>query len=174
MSEQQGQSGRRGDVLVVQPGEGSSFWQPVPANGFIDVIVAPGSVAMEHPIGLGTQVVPPGCHVREHAHDRNEEVIHVLRGTGRAVIDGVDVPLAPGTTLFLGKNRRHMLINEGEEEIAWIWLIVPNGLEDFFSQIGRPRRPGDPAPAPFPRPADVLEIEQRTVFAPPPSDPRKP
>ena len=52
---------RVGEVLVVQPGEAPSYWQPVPANGFIEVLVAPDRVAMEHPIGLGTQVVPPGC-----------------------------------------------------------------------------------------------------------------
>ncbi len=44
---------------------------------------------MEHPIGLGTQTIPPGCHVREHLHDRNEEVLFFLSGRGRAVLDGV-------------------------------------------------------------------------------------
>jgi mannose-6-phosphate isomerase-like protein (cupin superfamily) len=163
-----------GEVLVVQPGEAASYWQPVPANGFIEVIVAPGRVAMDHPIGVGTQFVPAGSHVREHSHDRNEEVIHVLKGRGRAVIDGVDHPLVPGTTLFLGKHRRHMLVNDGDEDMQWIWLLVPNGLEDFFREIGRPRGPGEAAPAPFPRPDNVLEIERRTVFAPPPADPRRP
>ena len=163
-----------GEVLVVQPGEAPSYWQPVPANGFIEVLVAPDRVAMEHPIGLGTQTVPPGCHVREHSHDRNEEVIYVLRGGGRAVVDGVDVPMVPGAALFFGKNRRHMLINDGDEDIAFVWLLVPNGLEDFFRAIGRPRAEGEATPAPFPRPENVLEIERRTVFALQPADQRQP
>jgi mannose-6-phosphate isomerase-like protein (cupin superfamily) len=174
MSEPNMEDDRRGEVLVVQPGDGPSYWQPVPANGFVEVLVAPDRIAMEHPIGFGTQTVPPGCHVREHSHDRNEEVIHVLKGRGRAVIDGADVPMVPGTTLFLGKGRRHMLINEGEEDIVWMWMLVPNGLEDFFRAIGRTRSPGEPSPAPFPRPPDVLEIEGRTVFAPQPADQRQP
>jgi hypothetical protein len=41
-----------------------------------------------------------------------------------------------------------------------------NGLDDFFARIGRPRKPGEPALAPFPRPADVDEIERSTVFRP--------
>ncbi|MGD9510225.1 MAG: cupin domain-containing protein [Geminicoccaceae bacterium] len=163
---------RDGEVLVVQSGEAPSFWQPVPASGFVEVLVAPGRVAMETPFGFGTQTVPPGCHVREHRHDRNDEVIHVLDGHGRAVIDGADFPLRPGTTLFIGRNRPHMLINDGEADIRWIWLLVPNGLEDFFAAIGRPRSPGDAAPPPFPRPANVLEIERRAGFAPPPAEPR--
>jgi hypothetical protein len=105
---------------------------------------------MEHPIGFGTQTVPPGYHVREHSHDCNEEVIHVLKGRGRAVIDGADVPMVPATTLFLGKGRRHMLINKGEEDIIWMRMLVPNGLEDFFRAIGRTLSPGEPSPAPFP------------------------
>jgi hypothetical protein len=54
------------------------------------VLVALDRVAMEHASGFGTQTVPPGCHVRD---DRNEEVIHPLKGRGRAVNDGVDVPV---------------------------------------------------------------------------------
>ena len=162
-----------GQILVVRPGEAESLWQPVPANGHIEVMIAPDLVAMEQPFGLGTQTVPPGCHVREHAHDRNEEVIFFLHGTGRAVLDGQEVRLSPGMAIFLGRNRRHMFINDGTEDMQFMWLIVPNGLETFFRGIGRPRRPGDPTPAPFPRPADVLEIERRTVFGPPPTDPRQ-
>lgn len=161
-------------MLVVQPDEAVSYWQPVPANGHIDVLFAPGIVAMEHPIGIGTQTVPPGSHVREHSHDRNEEVLYFIRGKGRAVVEGQDIPLVPGTAIFLGKNQRHMFINDGEEEMQWVWLLVPNGLEDFFREIGRPRIPGEPAPANFPRPENVLEIERRTVFAAQPDDQRKP
>lgn len=163
-----------GDILVKQPGEAVSYWQPVPANGQIEVIFAPHLVPMEHPIGFGTQTVPPGGYVREHAHDRNEEVIYVISGKGRAVVEGVSYPMQPGTAFFIGKNRRHMFINEGTEDIFWMWLIVPNGLEDFFRLIGRERQPGEPAPEPFPRPENVLQIERDTVFAAQPADQRQP
>lgn len=163
-----------GDVRVIQPGQAESHWQPMPANGHIAILFSPDKVRMEHPIGLGTQTVPPGGHVREHSHDRHEEVLFFIRGRGRAVIDGESVPLEPGTAIFLGRNRRHMFINEGDEDMHWMWLIVPNGLEDFFRAIGRPRTEGEAVPDAFPRPADVLEIERRTVFAPQPGDQRTP
>jgi hypothetical protein len=83
------------------------------------------------------------------------------------VLDGVEHPLVPGMTIFIGKNRRHMFINDGQRDLQLLWVMTPNGLEDFFAAIGRPKHPGQPAPEPFPRPADVLEIERRTVFAPP-------
>lgn len=163
-----------GDVHVVQPGEAISYWQPVPANGHIDVLFAPRIVPMEFPVGFGTQTVPPGGYVREHAHDRSEEIIFVTQGKGRAVIDGENHVMQPGSAFFIGRNRRHMFINEGVEDIVWTWLIVPNGLEDFFRLIGRPRQPDEPIPAPFPRPENVLQIERDTVFAQQPDDQRQP
>ena len=47
-----------------------------------------------------------------------------------------------------------------------LWMIAPAGLEDWFRAIGRPRRPGEPMPAPFERPADVAEIQARQRFVP--------
>jgi hypothetical protein len=40
-----------------------------------------------------------------------------------------------------------------------------DGLDDFFARIGRTRKPGEPAPEPFPRPTDVDQIEAATVFS---------
>lgn len=158
----------KGALGIVQPGEAASHWQPVPANGFVEVLVAPHTVAMENPAGFGRQTVPPGCYVREHAHDRSEEIIHVISGTAHAIIEGERHAMLPGTTFFLGRNRVHMFVNDGAEDLVFTWLLLPNGLETFFAAIGRPRMAGEAPPAPFPRPADVLAIEQRTVFAPPP------
>lgn len=155
-----------GATRLVSPAEGEDYWQPEPANGHISVRVAPGLVAMENPLALGTQTLPPGGFVREHAHDQHEEVLHFISGSGTAVIEGVEHPLAPGVTIFVGKNRRHKFINTGTDALHWLWLIVPNGLEDFFKAIGRPRVEGGEDPTPFPRPADAIEIERRTVFAP--------
>ena len=163
-----------GQFLVVQPGTAESYWQPVSASGHIEVILAPHRVAMDHPIGLGTQTVAVGGYVREHAHDRNEEVIYMVSGKGRAVLDGENHPMAPGSAFFIGKNRRHMFINEGQEEMTFVWLIVPNGLEDFFRLIGRPRQDGEADPEPFAQPVDVLQIERQTVFAAQPADQRQP
>jgi len=155
---------REGMAKVVQPEEARSFWQPVPANGFVECHLDPSNVASDTPFAMGRQTVAPGCHVREHTHDRHEEVIHVVSGTGMVLLDGVEHPAVPGTTVFLGKGRRHAFLNRGGEPFTFVWFLMPSGLERFFAAIGRPRTPGEPAPAPFARPADVAEIERRTVF----------
>lgn len=155
---------KAGMARVVQPEEARSFWQPVPANGFVECHLDPSTIVSDTPFAMGRQTVDPGCHVREHMHANEEEIIHFISGEATILLDGVEHPARPGTTVFLGKGRKHAFINRGSEPFTFVWVLMPGGLERFFEAIGRPRRPGEPAPAPFPRPADVAEIERRTVF----------
>lgn len=152
------------EVKVIGPEDSASYWQPVPANGFVRCILNPGTVKSENRFAMGTQTVAPGCHIREHTHDRHEEVIHITSGRGFARIDGIDQPMEPGSTVFIGRDRRHGFVNPGPEPMSFVWFLMPGGLEDFFAAIGRERKAGEPAPEPFPRPADVEAIEKRTVF----------
>jgi quercetin dioxygenase-like cupin family protein len=153
-----------GDARVFGPDEGDSFWQPVPANGYIRNLIGKKSVNSAHNYSIGTQTVAPGCFIREHTHDRNEEVIFVVEGKGFVRLDGEKLPIEKGSTVFLGYNRKHQFINPGPEPLTFVWFLVPGGLDEFFEQIGRPRHLGEPAPEPFPRPDNVAEIEARTVF----------
>jgi quercetin dioxygenase-like cupin family protein len=148
---------------VVHPDEGRSFWQPVPANGHVEVKVEGGRDGMSN-FDCGMQEVAPGSFVREHAHDRNEELIFVFAGEGEAVVDGETHPMRPGTTFYLAPDSRHLFRNTGDQPMRFFWTLLPGGLAPFFQAIGRDRQAGDPAPAPFPRPADVSAIEQNTVF----------
>jgi quercetin dioxygenase-like cupin family protein len=161
----------RGRLLVVQPGDAPSFWQPVPANGFVRCLLDQAATGAETPFALGTQTVDPGCHVREHVHDANEEVILVTEGEGEARIEGATHPMRPGTCFFLGRGRPHSFHNTGAAPLGFMWLILPGGLETFFPRIGHPRTEGEPAPAPFPRPENVLQIEAETVFGTLPEKP---
>jgi len=152
-------------ATVVQPEDGTSFWQPVPANGYVMTKITPQ--IWDGPFSLGVQVVAPGSHIRLHAHDRHREVIFVWQGEGTALIDGERHPMRPGAVIVLPFDVEHSFLNDSPDaELKLLWIMAPHGLEDFFAAIGRPRRPGEPTPAPFPRPADVLAIEARTVFRP--------
>lgn len=149
--------------VIVQPDEGDSFWQPVPANGHVE-LKSSGSEGGAN-FDCGVQSVAPGGHVREHAHDGHEELIFVYEGTGTAVVNGETHPMQAGTTLHLRSMHRHKFINTGDEALRFFWVLMPGGLTSFFASIGRSRMPGEPPPAPFPRPENVAEIEAVTVFA---------
>jgi len=149
----------RGRATVIQPSEGDSFWQPVPANGHADPKLTPANTHYDA-LSMGYQTIAPQSRVREHSHGDQVELQICFRGRGRVVVDGVSHPLVPGTACFLGYDVKHEIINETDDELVMLWLVSPAGLEDFFKAIGRPRTAGEPAPAPFARPENVVEIER--------------
>jgi quercetin dioxygenase-like cupin family protein len=150
----------RGLATVIQPSEGDSFWQPVPANGHADPMLTPANTRYDG-LSMGYQTIAPKSRVREHSHGDQIELQICFRGRGRVVVDGVSHPLVPGTACFLGYDVKHEIINETAEELVMLWIVSPPGLERFFEAIGRPRRANEPAPEPFARPADVRSIERR-------------
>jgi quercetin dioxygenase-like cupin family protein len=149
----------RGHAVVMQPGQAPSYWQPVPANGHADPTLFPANTGFDG-LAMGYQTVAPGGRVREHSHGGQIELQICVRGRGRVVVDGVSHALVPGTACFLGYDVKHEIVNEGDDALVMLWVVSPPGLEKFFAAIGRPRQPGDPAPAPFARPTDVVAIER--------------
>ncbi|HXJ78313.1 MAG TPA: cupin domain-containing protein [Candidatus Methylomirabilis sp.] len=150
----------RGHAVVVQPHDGPSYWQPVPANGHADPKLYPDNTRFDA-LSMGFQTIAPGGRVREHSHGGQIELQICFRGKGRVVVDGTPHGLVPGTACFLGYDVKHEIINEGAEELVMLWMVSPSGLEHFFEAIGRPREAGTPAPPAFERPRDVVAIERQ-------------
>lgn len=155
----------KGTLVYVTRETEVSYWQPKPANGYVSVAVSPQLFKMNRNFSVGTQMLPPGGRVREHAHAANEEVLHFVSGTGTAVVDGKVYKLEPGVTLFLGEHNSHTFSNDGDVDLHWVWFMNPSGLETFFRDVGRPRQHGEPAPEPFERPANIEQIESTGIFA---------
>jgi quercetin dioxygenase-like cupin family protein len=149
----------RGHAVVVQPESGPSYWQPVPANGHADPALHPAVTRFEG-LSMGYQTIGPGGRIREHSHGDQVELQICFRGRGRVIVEGQSHLLVPGTACFLGYDVRHEILNESDEDLVMLWVVSPPGLEHFFAAVGRPRRAGDAAPAPFARPADVVAIER--------------
>ena len=154
-----GDGDARRHSVVVQPDEGPSYWQPVPARGHADPKLYAANTGFPG-LATGFQTIAPGGRIREHSHGDQVEIQVCFRGRGRVVVDGVSHPLVPGTACFLGYDVKHELINDEADDLVVLWVTSPSGLEHFFPAIGRPRQPGEAAPAPFERPADVVTIER--------------
>jgi len=150
----------RGHAVVMQPSQGPSYWQPVPARGHADPKLYPANTRFDG-LSMGFQTIAPGCRVRQHSHGGQIELQICFRGTGRVVVDGESHALVPGTACFLGYDVRHEIFNETTEDLVMLWVVSPPGLENFFEAIGRPRETGAPAPPAFERPVDVIEVERR-------------
>lgn len=154
-----GDGGPRGRAVVMQPGDGPSWWQPVPANGHAEPKLFPGNTGFDG-LSMGYQTIAPGGRVRPHSHGGQVEIQVCFSGRGHVVVDGARHGLAPGSACFLGQDVRHEIVNDGPGDLVMLWVISPPGLEDFFEAVGRRREAGEPAPEPFERPEDVVAIER--------------
>ncbi len=154
------QSSIRGHGVVMQPEDGPTYWQPVPANGHVEPKLYPSNTHFDG-LSMGYQTIAPASQVRKHSHEEQIELLVCFGGRGRVVLDGESHDFVPGTVCFAGYDLTHEIINESpSEDLVLMWVIAPAGLEDFFATIGRPRTRGDAAPEPFPRPESVVAIER--------------
>jgi len=70
--------------------------------------------------------ISPGDRVRPaHSHPEGEEVIYILSGTGRVLIDGEVSPVTAGTTVLFPQGKPHMLHNTGSEEMKVVCFFAP-------------------------------------------------
>ncbi len=61
------QSNARGHGVVMQPDDGPTFWQPVPANGHAEPKLFPANTQVDG-LSMGYQTIAPRSRVRVHSH----------------------------------------------------------------------------------------------------------
>ena len=70
--------------------------------------------------------VAPGDKVKPaHSHPNGEEVIYIIRGSGRVLVDGEVAPVRAGSAVLFPTGAVHMLHNTGSEEMKVICLFSP-------------------------------------------------
>jgi quercetin dioxygenase-like cupin family protein len=86
--------------------------------------------------------VPPGETVKPaHSHPNGEEIIHIIRGSGRVYIEGKIEAVREGSTVLFPQGDIHMLQNTGKEEMKVICFFAPAsdlGTYKFFPDIEFP------------------------------------
>jgi mannose-6-phosphate isomerase-like protein (cupin superfamily) len=70
--------------------------------------------------------VLPGSTVKPaHSHPEGEEVIYVIKGSGRVMVDGEIQTVEEGTAVLFPEGSVHMLQNTGGEEMKVICFYAP-------------------------------------------------
>ena len=154
--------------MVIGPNDAPSWWQPLPSRGYVSVALSPENTPYDG-FSSGIQVLPPGCSVREHGHQRNHELLFIHAGTGSCTIEDETHDLVPGTVILFGRHARHFLVNTGDVDMHIFWVFMPPGLEDWFAAIGRPRAREQPMPEAFERPQNVGDVQAKLRFVAPKS-----
>ena len=82
--------------------------------------------------------VAPGDKVRPaHAHPLGEEVIYIIRGTGRVLVAGEVSPVKAGSTVLFHRGAVHMLHNTGTEEMKVVCFFAPaTSLDNYQMHEG--------------------------------------
>jgi mannose-6-phosphate isomerase-like protein (cupin superfamily) len=100
-------------------------------------VVSPSGIPANH---CSTCVirVAPGERVRPaHSHPHGEEVIYIIRGSGRVLVAGEVTPVREGTTVLFPQGAVHMLHNTGTEEMKVICFFAPStSLENYVMHEG--------------------------------------
>lgn len=68
--------------------------------------------------------LPQGSTIGMHTHETNSEIMHVLSGTARVIMDGEAEIIRAGQTHYCPKGHTHMTLCEGEEDLV-ILAVVP-------------------------------------------------
>ena len=86
--------------------------------------------------------IAPGQTVRPaHSHPNGEEVIYIVTGTGKVMIEGEVQPVKAGSAVLFPQGKIHMLRNSGTEEMKVACFFAPaTNLDNykFFESIEFP------------------------------------
>ena len=86
--------------------------------------------------------VAPGETVRPaHSHPNGEEIIYIVQGSGRVMIEGVVESVKQGSAVLFPQGKVHMLRNTGKEEMKVVCFFAPaTNLDNykFFDDIEFP------------------------------------
>jgi uncharacterized cupin superfamily protein len=108
-------------------------WIETPQDTRTAVVIGEASGFATSGTTLMKSEIAPGWHTGRHAH--GEEAIHILAGTGFAVIDGARYDWKPGTTLHIPYRGEHQLVNTGHETAMY---LSANTIDlDFAAKLGR-------------------------------------
>ena len=70
--------------------------------------------------------VLPGEAVRPaHSHPRSEELIYIITGSGKVMIEGEVSPVQAGSAILFEQGKVHMLKNTGDVEMKVICFFAP-------------------------------------------------
>jgi quercetin dioxygenase-like cupin family protein len=117
--------------------------------------------------GMFEVTVPAGARVPPaHSHTDNEEIVYVLEGLLRYVVDDELRDLGPGDHMRTPRGSVHSFSNPHDQPARALVVLTPDIGAQYFRDIAEiVRRPGGPDPAGM---AEVMARYGLVVSPPPP------
>lgn len=68
--------------------------------------------------------IHPGGSIGEHVQESGDDLNYVIDGTGLAICDGEEEPLAPGVMHICPQGSTHGIKNTGENDLVILTVVV--------------------------------------------------
>lgn len=88
------------------------------------VMVGSNNLIAEN-ITFGIAKVPPFEKMSPHMHEKEEEVIYIIKGYGYVVVNKKKEVVEPGSTIFLPKGSEHFIHNQSADTMKFIFAFSP-------------------------------------------------
>ena len=83
-------------------------------------------IADDVPFTMIVEIYEPGGATPPNTHSDAYEHFFILHGTGKGICDGVEVDLAPGSSLLIPPGKEHIVENTGAGKLYALTTMVPN------------------------------------------------
>ena len=139
--------------------------QPVVKIGQLEVRYLMDGTMTGAGVGMFELTVLPGARVPPaHSHRDNEEIVYVLEGTLRYVVDNEVCDLKPGDRMYSPRGSVHAFSNPHDHLARALVILTPDIGAQYFREVAEvANTPGGPSPA------KMVEVMTRygLVLAPP-------
>jgi len=89
------------------------------------LLLAPKFGGVEN-LSMGMNITEVGSMIPDHKHDDSEEVLFLISGRAKLVIEGEgEWEIGPETAFYSPKGKMHRLENLGDEPLKLVWVYCP-------------------------------------------------
>ena len=89
------------------------------------LLLAPKTVGTRN-VSMGLNVTEVGSMIPDHAHEDSEEVMFIISGRAKLVIEGEgEWEIGPETAIYSPLGKKHRLENIGDEPLKLVWVYGP-------------------------------------------------
>jgi putative monooxygenase len=89
------------------------------------LLLAPKTVGTRN-VSMGLNVTAVGSMIPDHSHEDSEEVMYIISGRAKLVIEGEgEWEIGPDTAIYSPLGKKHRLENIGDEPLKLVWVYGP-------------------------------------------------
>lgn len=96
--------------------------------------VDPVTTGSQHLV-LGSSALPPGDAIGVHRHLQEDEIILIVRGTGRVQLGREVYTAGPGATVFIPQGTCIALANTGSDTLTNVFIFSSPGFEQVLRAV---------------------------------------